>query len=56
MMKHVSNGVYKCVSIIHYFTTRKRKILLDKVNFCNKEKRKDGNFIHRYNIDGNTKL
>ena len=35
-MKHVSKGVYKRVSIMYYFTTRKRKIFLDKVNFCNK--------------------
>ena len=31
-MKHVSKGV----SIMDYFTTRKRKILSDRVNFCNK--------------------
>ena len=36
MIKHVSKGVYKWVSIMDYFTTRKRKIFLDKVNFCNK--------------------
>ena len=34
-MKHVSKSVYKRVSIMSYFTTRKRKILSDKVNFCN---------------------
>ena len=36
MIKHASKGVYKRVSIMDYFTTRKRKIFLDKVNFCNK--------------------
>ena len=36
MMKHVSKGVYKRVSIIDYFTTRKRKIFLDTVNVCNR--------------------
>ena len=36
MIKHVSKVVYKRVSIMDYFTTRKRKIFLDKVNFCNK--------------------
>ena len=36
MIKHVSKGVYKRVSIMDYFTTRKRKIFLDKKHFCNK--------------------
>ena len=36
MMKNVSKGVFKRVSIMDYFTTRKRQIFLDKVNFCNK--------------------
>ena len=44
-MKHVSKNLYKRVLIIDYFTTRKRKILMDKRlfimelfnnNFCNK--------------------
>ena len=35
-MKHVPKGVYKRVLIMDYFTTRKRKILSDKVNVCNK--------------------
>ena len=38
-MKHVSNGVYKRDSIIFYFDGEKEKtskILMDKVNFCNK--------------------
>ena len=36
MTKHVLKGVYKRVSIMDYFTTRKHRIFLDKVNFCNK--------------------
>ena len=36
MMKHVSKGVYKRVSVMDYFITRNRKILSDKANFCNK--------------------
>ena len=35
-MKHVSKGVYKRVSIMDYFTISKRKIFLDKANFCSK--------------------
>ena len=34
MIKHVSKGVYKRVSTMNYFTTRNRKLFLDKVNFC----------------------
>ena len=39
MMKHVSKGVYKRDSIMFYFDGEKEKaskILMDKVNFCNK--------------------
>ena len=39
MMKHVSKGVYKRDSIMFYFDGEKEKtskILMDKINFCNK--------------------
>ena len=39
MMKHVAKGVYKQDSIMFYFDEEKdktSKILMDKVNFCNK--------------------